>query len=116
MYEGTEPAAMAVRLRIPGWLPTATVAIGLNGNTSFIKAAGRGSYAEIRRVWHPNDTLTVRLEMELTAVEYLGVNQVAGARRFGTSLSGSISTILTILNLICAGIYMCGALPCPVCA
>ena len=35
---------------------------------------------------------------------------------WGTALSGSISTILTILSWICAGIYMCGALPSPVCA
>ena len=34
----------------------------------------------------------------------------------GTSLSGSNSTILTILSWICAGIYMCGARPSPVCA
>ena len=33
-----------------------------------------------------------------------------------TSLSGPISTILTVLSWVCAGIYMCGALPCPVCA
>ena len=33
-----------------------------------------------------------------------------------TSLFGSISTILTILSWICAGVYMCGALPSPVCA
>ena len=31
----------------------------------------------------------------------------------GTSLSGPISTILTVLSWICAGIYMCGALPSP---
>ena len=34
----------------------------------------------------------------------------------GTSLSGSISTILTVLSWSFAGIYMCGALPSPVCA
>ena len=34
----------------------------------------------------------------------------------GTSLSGLVSTILTSLSWICAGIYMCGALPSPVCA
>ena len=34
----------------------------------------------------------------------------------GTSLSGPISTILTVLGWICAGMYMCGALPSPVCA
>ena len=33
-----------------------------------------------------------------------------------TSLSGSISTIWTVLSWICAGIYMCAALPSPVCA
>ena len=33
-----------------------------------------------------------------------------------TSLSGSISTVLTVLSWICADIYMCGALPSPVCA
>ena len=33
-----------------------------------------------------------------------------------TSLSGSISTILTVLSWICVGIHMCGALPSPVCA
>ena len=39
-----------------------------------------------------------------------------GSSRTGTSLSGSISTILTVLSWICAGVYMCGALPSPVCA
>ena len=34
----------------------------------------------------------------------------------GTSLSGSISTILTVLSWICVGIHMCGALPAPFCA
>ena len=34
----------------------------------------------------------------------------------GTSLYSSVLTIWTILSWICAGIYMCGALPCPVCA
>ena len=34
----------------------------------------------------------------------------------GTSLSGSISTILTVLNWICVGIHRCGALPSPVLA
>ena len=34
----------------------------------------------------------------------------------GTALSGSVSTILTILSWISAGISMCGALPSPVCA
>ena len=34
----------------------------------------------------------------------------------GTALSGSISTVLTGLSWICAGICMCEALPSPVCA
>ena len=34
----------------------------------------------------------------------------------GTSPFGSILTILTVLSWICAGIHICGALPCPVCA
>ena len=34
----------------------------------------------------------------------------------GTALSGSISTILTVLSWICVGIHRCEALPCPVCA
>ena len=38
------------------------------------------------------------------------------AERWCTSLSGSISTILTVLSWICAGIHTCGALPSPVCA
>ena len=42
------------------------------------------------------------------------------AEVLGTSLSGSIPTILTSLSWICAGIYTCrhtcGALPSPVCA
>ena len=33
-----------------------------------------------------------------------------------TALSGSISTVLTVLNRIVVGIHGCGALPCPVCA
>ena len=40
----------------------------------------------------------------------------SGWAGIGTSLSGSISTILTILSWISAGIYMCGALPSPGCA
>ena len=47
-------------------------------------------------------------EREQAALMFLGVA--------GTSLSGSISTILTVSSWICAGIYMCGALPSPVCA
>ena len=35
---------------------------------------------------------------------------------YGTSLSGSISTNLTVLNWICVGTHRCGALPSPVCA
>ena len=38
------------------------------------------------------------------------------AQAQGTALSGSISTVLTLLSWICAGISMCGALPSPVCA
>ena len=34
----------------------------------------------------------------------------------GTSLSGPIPTILTVLSWICAGVYMCRARPSPVCA
>ena len=34
----------------------------------------------------------------------------------GTALSGSISTVLTVLSWICVGIHSRGALPCPVCA
>ena len=34
----------------------------------------------------------------------------------GTALSGSISTVLTVLSWICAGIHSRRALPCPVCA
>ena len=38
------------------------------------------------------------------------------AERWCTSLSGSISTILTVLSWICTGIYICRALPSPVSA
>ena len=34
----------------------------------------------------------------------------------GTALSGSISTILTVLSWICVGIHRCGVLSSPVCA
>ena len=37
-------------------------------------------------------------------------------RRLCTSPFGSILTILTILSWICAGMYICGALPSPACA
>ena len=42
--------------------------------------------------------------------------RAAACYQYGTSLSGPISTILTVLSWICAGIYMCGARPSPVCA
>ena len=41
------------------------------------------------------------------------VSNVVEKAKMGTSLSGPISTILTVLSWICAGIYMCGALPSP---
>ena len=47
---------------------------------------------------------------------YVPSTTLAELRGHGTALSGSILTILTILSWIYAGIYMCGALPCPVCA
>ena len=34
----------------------------------------------------------------------------------GTALSGSISTVFTVLSWICVGIHSRRALPCPVCA
>ena len=37
-------------------------------------------------------------------------------RATGTALSGSISTILTVLSWICVGIHSRRALPSPVCA
>ena len=41
---------------------------------------------------------------------------VVARRQAGTSLSGSISTVLTGLSLICVGIHSRRALPSPVCA
>lgn len=77
-------------VRFGGWLvvgllcrlPRLTVEVGLNANTSFIRAATRGSYVELTRRWATNDTVTVQLPMALEGSEYAGVNQVAGARRF----------------------------------
>ena len=47
---------------------------------------------------------------------YRFVGNTSSDELTGTALSGSISTVLTVLSWICAGIYMCGALPSPVCA
>ena len=46
-------------------------------------------------------------------IEYNALHDIYDS---STSLSGSISTILTISSWICAGMDMCGSLPSPVCA
>ena len=58
-----------------------------------------------------------------TAAAMMGYGQPQQASQYGgqygasgMSLSGSISTILTVLSWLCVSIHMCGALPCPVCA
>ena len=47
---------------------------------------------------------------------YVGIVHGAVLSGTGTSLSGSISTISTVLSWVCVGIPMCGAMPSPVCA
>jgi DUF1680 family protein len=59
------PRAMAIRVRIPGWLQSAP-AVKLNGKTSEVSAAP-GSYLALNRVWKAGDTLEIELPMHLRA-------------------------------------------------
>ena len=57
------------------------------------------------------DRVTVDGRAGTGTVRFVGRHHDDGMAHFG-----SISTILTALSWICAGIHMCGALPSPVCA
>jgi DUF1680 family protein len=74
-------ADFELALRIPAWVAGTEVIIGLNGNTSFAKAA-TGTYLNVTRTWRDGDIVSLSLPMELKATKYVGLNAIAGAQRF----------------------------------
>ena len=71
--------------------------------------ANTGTGAGLSQRWRFSGAHATGMLQQPQTVHGLAVTQC-------TALSGSISTILTILSWISAGIYMCGALSSPVCA
>jgi hypothetical protein len=57
--------AMAIRLRVPGWLRSAP-AVKLNGKV-LDASAEPGSYLTLNRVWKPGDKIEMELPMRLRA-------------------------------------------------
>jgi hypothetical protein len=60
-----QPGAMAIRLRIPGWLRSAPI-IKLNGSV-LNASAEPSSYLTLNREWKPGDRIEMRLPMYLRA-------------------------------------------------
>lgn len=57
-----QPAAFAVRFRVPGWCTGMSIAV--NGQPASASVAS-GAWARIERIWQTNDKITVRLPMTL---------------------------------------------------
>lgn len=74
------PGALALRLRIPGWLRSAP-AVKLNGKALDASAAP-GSYLTLKRAWKAGDKVEMELPMELS-VEATPDDPVMQAFRYG---------------------------------
>lgn len=61
-----EPAAFAVRLRIPGWCRQARLSV--NGAEVPLEAALHKGYARIERLWQAGDRIVLELEMPIERV------------------------------------------------
>jgi DUF1680 family protein len=70
------PVDFTLYLRIPGWL-TRPATLTLNGHT--LKAPAAGTFAVLRRTWHPGDTLTLTLPQDFRteAIDDRNPNTVA---------------------------------------
>jgi hypothetical protein len=62
--EGRAPERFALRLRIPKWAQSASVAVGKERRRS----VAPGQYAVLDRTWRPGDAVHLRLEMPVRAV------------------------------------------------
>jgi DUF1680 family protein len=60
------PAPFTLKLRIPGWAARATVRIN---NSPSEDASRPSSYVELRRVWHPGDTVELDMPMPVRLME-----------------------------------------------
>ncbi|MBE6957196.1 MAG: hypothetical protein E7450_07055 [Ruminococcaceae bacterium] len=65
----------SVKLRVPAWANDTTLT--LNGRPM---AARPGSFAEIRRIWHPGDTVTLTFSPALCVRPYTGVEQAENGK------------------------------------
>jgi DUF1680 family protein len=70
-------------IRIPAWVKSETVKVGLNGNSS-VAVGKRGSYLHINRNWLDGDVVSVHgVEQQLKASHYTGLSQVTNSSRWG---------------------------------
>ncbi len=60
-----EPSEFSVFIYVPAWCETATVAV----NNEAPRGARPCSYLEVRRTWHPGDTIVLELPMPITLQE-----------------------------------------------
>ncbi len=62
--DNTQPAAFALRLRIPAWCTRATVAVGKGSP----QPARGGEYMTLDRTWKPGETVVLKMEMPVRMI------------------------------------------------
>jgi uncharacterized protein len=72
-------AAMALRLRIPGWA-RGEVAVSLNG--SLVGRGIPGSYLVLERAWRVGDSICFTLPLWLRPSRYKGLDAISGCERY----------------------------------
>jgi DUF1680 family protein len=60
---------IALKLRIPGWLPAGAAAVQVNGANVANATLTPGSYSEIRRVWKTGDVVTLNFDFKPVVIE-----------------------------------------------
>lgn len=60
-FDAAPEQALALRLRVPGWLRSGAATLRVNGREVAMPLAP-GSYAEVRRAWRVGDVVALRLE------------------------------------------------------
>lgn len=73
------PTSMKLRVRVPSW---ATKQMEVAVNKSTPTAGKPGSFLVLDRVWSSGDMVTFMLPAGFALVEYTGVNQIPGQKRY----------------------------------
>jgi len=88
-WTARRPVSLALRLRHPGWSPTATVRV--NGQVA-AQSDKPGSLVEIDRTWADGDTVEMTLAMAVAAVPLPGSPDIVAFTYGPVVLSGALGT------------------------